>query len=124
MITQPRWGVFGQRYGSFAGKGGSGAHPVDKITQPRWGVFGQRYGDFSGKTSDGTHPVDLITQTRWGVFGQRYSSFAGKSIAPPPPPVAVQPTGDVLYAEEQRWLKRTEEEEIISLIIALHESRR
>jgi hypothetical protein len=47
MITQPRWGIFGQRYGSFAGKAGtSGPHPVGKITQPRWGIFGQRYGSF------------------------------------------------------------------------------
>jgi hypothetical protein len=94
MITQPRWGVFGQRYGSFAGKSGAGGeHPVDKITQPRWGVFGQRYGDFSGK--EGAVPAVAVS------------------------------TGDVFALElEDEWRKqRQEEEEVVSLVIALHESR-
>ena len=33
-----------------------------QITQPRWGIFGQRYGSFAGKTSTDTDvSVGILT---------------------------------------------------------------
>jgi hypothetical protein len=88
---------------TFSGSGlHAAAHSVTRITQPTFGIFGQRYGSFAGKgsivgtaaltignvefTASATfleagvlpHPVGKITQPTFGIFGQRYGSFAFK----------------------------------------------
>jgi hypothetical protein len=35
-------------------------HPVSRITQPRWGVFGQRYGSFGGRLGFSNASADLV----------------------------------------------------------------
>lgn len=73
ILTQPNYGLWQRRYGSFSGKSvtppyseatasitrgattctasgwSSSPHLVGKITQPRFGLYGARYGDFTGK---------------------------------------------------------------------------
>jgi len=95
VITQPTFGVFGQRYGSFAGKGESAAATASLTTG---GVeFAASATFFQPATADLTiggvefaasaqffpigalpHPVAKITQPTFGIFSRRYGSFAFK----------------------------------------------
>jgi hypothetical protein len=115
-LTQPTWGVFGQRYGSFASKGGTrtasaaleiggvvfaasgtfhemgaGPHPVGKITQPTWGVFGQRYGSFEFKGG-------LFTATAALTVGGVEFSATGAVSDPVYTATAVLTTGGADFA--------------------------
>jgi hypothetical protein len=78
-LTQPTFGIFGKRYGSFV-RGGSEAslvaggaefaaemtfaaseHPVSRLTQPKFGLFGQRYGSFGGRLGFSNASADLVS---------------------------------------------------------------
>ena len=93
------------------------------ISQPRWGVFGQRYGSFAGKASVGVgHPVGVLTQPRWGVFGQRYGLFSDKRTDVVAVAVTVAAPGEAFDYESEQQLE-SEDEELIYLIMAIHEAR-
>lgn len=79
-FTQARAaGAFtGTRYGSFAGRGAPGEHPVDTITQPRASAAhtGRRYGSFAGRAETARRITQALA---FGAHtGRRYGSFADR----------------------------------------------
>jgi len=128
----------GRGYGSFAGKVGSGTHPVGVLTQlSPMGLPGRRYGSFAGKAGSGTHPVGVLTQlSPMALPGRRYGSFAGR-VAPLPPVIIPLGGGDDKgrtysrkYLQQYRGQKRKkreldqqlwlEDEEILMMIMIMY----
>jgi hypothetical protein len=74
-LTQVRFGLWGQRYGSFANKGqapqpDTSPHPVGILTQSKFGLWSRRYGSFAGRTvSQGTSfSTTFKTSVDFGVY--------------------------------------------------------
>jgi len=101
MITRVESGIYGGRLtGSFAGKSGTGNHPVGELTRVTSGLWGARLaGSFAGKIEPAVIPQE--------EHRQFFANFDRS-----------------LMAEVDRKLRRRKEEEELVIILAVAVTKR